>query len=214
MKKILLSLFILALTFSAKAQFESAKQIFESPKLKTTIKEHKVVAILPFDTKITYKKQPKNFSAEANKEQEKTMSKSIQSSMYTFLLRKASNYSVEFQDVEKTNILLKKAGMLDKLDEFTKDEIAKVLGVDAVLGGRFETEQSRSEAGAIATTVLFGSLGSKTGTGALTLTLNNGKDGDLLWRFYKSMDDSVLSATDELVERMMRKVSRNFPYSK
>lgn len=44
--------------------------------------------------------------------------------MYTFLLRKKDNYAVNFQDVEKTNILLKKAGIADKLDETTKDEIA------------------------------------------------------------------------------------------
>jgi len=214
MKKHLLTLSLVLLAFFANAQFEGSKQIFESPKLKTEIGKHKIVAILPFNTKISYKKQPKNFSAEANRDQEKTMSKSIQSSLYTFLLRKSSNYTVEFQDVDKTNILLKKAGMLDKLDEFTKDEIAKALGVDAVLGGSFETEQTKSEAGAIATAVLFGGLGGKTGTGSLTLTLNDGTNGDLLWRFFKTMDDGITTSTDDLVERMMRKVSRNFPYSK
>lgn len=214
MKKHLLTLSLVLLAFFANAQFEGSKQIFESPKLKTEIGKHKTVAILPFNTKISYKKQPKNFSAEANRDQEKTMSKSIQSSLYTFLLRKSSNYTVEFQDVDKTNILLKKAGMLDKLDEFTKDEIAKALGVDAVLGGSFETEQTKSEAGAIATAVLFGGLGGKTGTGSLTLTRNDGSNGDLLWRFFKTMDDGITTSTDDLVERMMRKVSRNFPYSK
>ena len=140
------------------------------------------------------------------------MSRNIQSSMYTFLLRKRDNYIVTFHDVEKTNTLLKKAGMLDKLDEFTKDEIAKALNVDAVLGGRFETEQTKSEAGAIASAVLFGGFGGKTGTGTLTLLVNDAKDGELLWRFFKTMDDSIMSSTDDLIERMMRKVSRNFPY--
>lgn len=214
MKKQLLTFSLILITFFAKAQFERAKQVFESPKLKTEISTHKLVAILPFNTKITYRKQPKNFSVEANRNQEKAMAASIQSSMYTFLLRKATDYTVEFQDVEKTNILLKKAGMLDKLDEFTKDEIAKVLGVDAVLGGSFETEQSKTEAGAIASAVLFGGLGGKTGTGSLTLTLNSGANGDLLWRFFKTMDDNIAGSTDDLVERMMRKVSRNFPYAK
>ncbi|MFC3561355.1 hypothetical protein [Pedobacter jamesrossensis] len=210
MKKTILSLLIIALGFSANAQ----KQIFESPKLSSEIKNHKTVAILPFNTKITYKKQPKGFNAEANRDQEKTMSKSIQSSMYTFLLRKGKDYTVEFQDVDKTNILLKKAGISDKLDETTKDEIAKILGVDGVLGGSFETEQTKSEAGAIASAVLFGGFGGKTGTGTLTLTLNNGTTGDLLWRFFKTMDASIASSTDDLVEQMMRKVSRNFPYTK
>ncbi|WP_231458570.1 MULTISPECIES: hypothetical protein [unclassified Pedobacter] len=191
-----------------------AQNKFESPKLKAEKTAHKTVAIIPFITKISYKKQPKSFSVEANRDQERTMSKSIQSSMYTFLLRKSSDYTVEFQDPDKTNILLKKAGVQDKLDEMTKDELAKILGVDAILGGNFETEQTKSEAGAIASAVLFGGFGGKTGTGTLTLTLNSGSSGDLLWRFFKTMNDSITTSTDDLVEHMMRKVSRNFPYSK
>lgn len=215
MKKIYLSIVLaLSISFSYAQGFEGSKQIFESPTLKTEIGKHKTVAILPFDTKITYKKQPKNFSAEANRDQEKTMSKSIQASLYTFLLRKSSDYSVSFQDVEKTNILLKKAGVYDKLDEMTRDELAKILGVDAVLGGRFETEQTKSEGAAIATAVLLGGMGGKTGTGTLSLVLNEGSNGELLWRFFKTMDDGIGSSTDDLVERMMRKVSRNFPYAK
>jgi len=214
MKKTLFSLMILCCSLLTQAQYENSKQVFSSPKLEETIKTHKVVAILPFDTKMTYKKQPKDFSVEANRDKEKAMSSSIQSSMYTFLLRKGSNYTVEFQDIDKTNILLKKAGMTDKLGDYTKDEIAKALGVDAIISGKFETEQTKSESGAIVTTVLFGGLGTKTGSGALTMTINDGKSGDLLWRFFKSMNDSVLSSSDELVDRMMRKVSRNFPYNK
>jgi hypothetical protein len=212
MKKYLSMLLVtLGVALTTNAQ-ESAKQVFESPKLQTEIGTHKLVAILPFTVSIKYKKPPKNFNAEANRDQEKSMSKSIQSSMYTFLLRKGESYSVEFQDVEKSNILLKKAGMLDKMDEFTKDEIAKTLGVDAVIGGTFESEQTRSDGAAIATTILFGSMGGKTGSGTSVLTLNNGKDGELLWRFFKTMDDNIFSSTDDLVERMMRKISRNFPY--
>lgn len=204
----------LLLGFNSNAQWgESAKQTFESPQLKTAIATHKTVAILPFSVKISYRKQPKNFSAEANRDQELSMARSIQASMYTYLLRKAKNYSVSFQDVDKTNVLLKKAGMLNSLDDHTKDEIAKVLGVDAVIGGRFEQEQSKSEGAAIASAVLFGGLGGKTGSGSLFLTLNNGIDGELLWRFFKTMDDNIVSSTDDLIERMMRKVSRNFPYS-
>ena len=134
--------------------------------------------------------------------------------MYTFLLRKADNYLVEFQDVDKTNNLLRKAGMFDKTGEFSKDEIAKVLGVDAVISGSFDTEQTKSEAAAIASAVILGGLGGKTGTGSLTMTINNGGNGDLLWRFFKTMDEGIMSSTNDLVERMMRKLSRNFAYLK
>lgn len=211
MKKIFTVLSLASTLFLA-AQFEGSKQIFQIPNLTEVASTHKTVAIIPFDAKITYRKQPKNFNLEANQAQEQTMSRNIQSSLYTFLLRKKENYSVTFQDVDKTNTLLKKAGMLDKLDEYTKDEIAKALNVDAVIGGKFETEQTKSEAGAIASAVLFGGFGGKTGTGTLTLVINDGKDGEVMWRFFKTMDDNIASSTDDLIERMMRKVSRNFPY--
>lgn len=208
MKKTLVMLLFAGIISSASAQ----KQIFEGPSMKAEILKHKIVAIIPFSAKITYKKLPKNYDAVANKEQEDAMSKSIQSSMYTYLLRKGSGYTVKFQDIDKTNILLKKAGILDKLDEMTKDEIAKILGVDAIVGGSYDSESTKSEAGAIATSLI--GLGGKTGTGKLTMLINNGSDGELLWRFYKTMDDNIKTSTDDLVEQMMRKVARNFPYSK
>ncbi|MGN7202823.1 hypothetical protein ACTHQF_01010 [Pedobacter sp. SAFR-022] len=214
MKKAFLILVLISTNLLAFAQYENAKQVFGSPKLKNAVASHKLVAILPFASKISFKKQPKDFDAEAHIQKEIAMATSIQSSMYTFLLRKSNSYSVEFQDVEKTNILLKKAGLINKLDEVTKDELAAALGVDAVISGKFETEQTRSEAGAIVTTVLFGGLGSKTGSGSLTMVINDGKTGDMLWRFYKAMNDGVFTSSDELIDRMMRKVSRNFPYSK
>ena len=214
MKRTIFFVVLLAYSLSSAAQYEKAKQVFESPKLAEAIKTHKLVAILPFETTISFKKQPKDFNIEAHREKEKKMAASIQSSMYTFLLRKADNYTVEFQDIDKTNILIKKAKITDSLDQMTKDQIAKVLGVDAVIYGKYETENTKSEAGAIVTTVLFGGLGSKTGSGALTMIISDGKSGDMLWRFFKSMNDSVFISTDELIDRMMRKVSRNFPYSK
>ena len=210
MKKSLFFSLLLCFTLTSYSQ----KQIFESSNLFTEIKLHKTVAIIPFEVKLTYRKQPKNFSAEANRNQEISMSKSIQSSMYTFLLRKREDYSVSFQDVDRTNILLKKAGIADKLDEYTKDEIAKILGVDSVIRGVFENEESKSEAGAIASAILFGGLGGKTGSGSLTMAINNGPNGELLWRFFKTMDDGIATSTDDIVEKMMRKVSRNFPYQK
>jgi len=46
------------------------------------------------------------------------------------------------------------------------------------------------------------------------MQINNGVDGVLLWRFYKEMNEGVFSNANELMERMMRKVARNFPYEK
>ena len=213
-RKFLISTLFLFASIISFAQFEGAKQTYSAPNLKAELQKQKVVAILPFDVAITYKRTPKNFDAEANKNEEKAIAGNLQQSMFTYLLRKSDKYTVAFQDVSRTNALLKSKGILDQLDVLTQDSVCKILGVDAVIKCNYAYEKTASEAGAIVKTVLIGSLGSKTGSGALTMQIYNGADGNLLWRFYKAMDDNVMSSTDQLMERMMRKVSRNFPYEK
>jgi len=136
----------------------------------------------------------------------------MQQGMYTYLLRKANKFTVSFQDVDRTNALLKQNGIYDNLDAITQDSVCKVLGVDAVVKCAYDYERTSSDAGAIAKGFLPGSAFSKTGAGALTMQIYNGKDGDLLWRFYKQMNADVLGPANQVMERMMRKVARNFPY--
>ena len=213
-RSILLTLGIFLTALVASAQLEGSKEVYSAPDLKGKIALHKTVAILPFSATISYKRLPKNYNDDANKEEEKNLSTSLQSSMYTFLLRKTDNYSCTFQDIGRTNALLKQSGVYDKIDEMTQDSLCKILKVDAVIQCKYAYEKTASEGGAIAKTILFGGIGSKTGSGELTLQIYNGTDGALLWRFYKAMDDNVFASTDQLIEPMMRKVSRNFPYSK
>ena len=191
---------------------ETAKQTYESPNLKKDIGQHKIVAILPFNATISYRRPPKNFDEAQHKTDEKSLGTSLQNEMFTFLLRKKSDYTVDFQDVDKSNALLRKAGLYDKLDETTADSISKVLGVDAIIKCSYSYEKTTSEGAAIAKTILFGGIGSKTASGLLVMQIKNGSDGELLWRFSKTMDETVFSSTSVLMERMMRKVSRNFPY--
>lgn len=191
---------------------ESSKQVYSIPGLKDSLAKHKTVAILPFKATISYKRMPKGFNAEANREEEKKLAVNMQQGMYTYLLRKQEKYTVIFQDVERTNILLKQAGVFDRVDELLPDSASKILGVDAVIRCSYAYEKTGSEAGAIATTVLLG-VG-KTGSGALTMQIYNSDAGVLLWRFYKEMNEAVLSNANQVMERMMRKVSRNFPYEK
>ncbi len=137
----------------------------------------------------------------------------MQQGMFTYLVRKREKYTVDFQDVERTNILLRQAGVFDKLDEMLPDSIARILGVDAIIRCSYAYEKTGSESGAIVKTVLIGVPG-KTGSGSLTMQVYNSKDGELLWRFYKEMNETITSNGNEVMERMMRKVSRNFPYEK
>ena len=93
------------------AQFESGKQIFKAPGFKDSLEKHKVVAILPFKATIAYKRMPKGFDLAGNNLEEKKLGINMQQGMYTYLLRKGGKYTVSFQDVERTNILLKQAGV-------------------------------------------------------------------------------------------------------
>jgi hypothetical protein len=102
--------------------------------------------------------------------------------------------------------------LFDNLDEILPDSLCKVLNVDAVIKCTYEYEKTGSEAGAIVSAVLIGNA--KTGSGGLTMQINDKKQGDLVWRFYKEMNESITSNANEIMDRMMRKVSRNFPYEK
>ncbi len=209
--KNILSLMFLILSLLGHAQ---DKQIFECPNLKEIIKTHKTVAILPFNATIGYRKLPKDFDIAANKDAEMKLGYDMQAGMYTFLLRKSSDYTVEVQDVEKTNALLKKNDLIDKLSETSSEELAKILGVDAVIKCAYSYQKTKSEGGAIVLTLLVGFGTGSVATGALTMQINDAKDGGLVWRFYKQMAEDVMSSPTAMMERMMRKVGRNFPYQK
>ena len=212
MKRIIYLLAFIAISLQATAQ-ETAKQIFSAQNLPAVLSVHKNVANVPFRVTIGYKRMPKGFDAEGNRLEEQKSGINLQQGMYTYLLRRSSDYFVNFQDVERTNALLRKAGVVDKVEETLPDELCKILGVDAVIKCSYSYEKTGSEAGAIAVAALFG-VASKTGSGNLTMQINNGTDGALYWRFYKEMNESAFSSGNQLMERMMRKVSRNFPYMK
>ena len=146
---LILSLFIVK---SSLAQIIGSKQEFVSPNLKTLVANTKTVAILPFKANISYKKMPKGVTLENIKEEERITSSQMQEGMYTYLLRKSSDYSVSFQDINRTNALLKKAGVFDNLDEVLADSICKILGVDAIIKSTWTYEKTGSEAGALIST--------------------------------------------------------------
>jgi hypothetical protein len=210
MKKLLLiaSVFIYTASFS-----QGAKQIFESPNLKSVVYNAKKVAILPFNVSISYKKMPKGMSLDQIKDNEKAESIQMQQGMYTYLLRKLDNYSVSFQEVDRTNSLLKKNGVFDNLDDVLSDSLCKILGVDAIIKSSWTYAKTGSEAGAIASALLLG-VSKGTGSGQLVMQINSAKDGEMVWRMSKEMTESAFSSANALMEQMMRKVGRVFPFEK
>jgi hypothetical protein len=210
MKRILLitSLFICTASFC-----QSAKQIFESPNLKSVIYNSKKVAILPFNVSISYKKMPKGMSLDQIKDNEKAESIQMQQGMYTYLLRRSDDYSVSFQEVDRTNSLLKKSGVFDNINDVLSDSLCKILGVDAIIKSSWTYAKTGSEAGAIASALLLG-VSKGTGSGQLVMQINSAKDGEMIWRMSKEMTEGAFSSANALMEQMMRKVGRVFPFEK
>ena len=191
---------------------EGAKKTFVVLNLKEKLAKHKKIAILPIKSYIRYKKTPKDFNAELNKENENKMSFELQTSMYDYLIVNKDNYSVQLQNIDSTNLILKKNKMIDSITQFKPQEVAKVLGVDAVVFSNYTYTKLGSELGAIVSELLIG--GGKVATGQLNMDIINGSDGELLWGFTKAMNQDNLSSPEVIIRRMMSKVKRNFPYLK
>jgi hypothetical protein len=199
-------------SFFAQGQFEANKQIFRSPNLDKVKSDIKSVAILPFDIAFSYKKLPKGMTVDLINEEEEKARTEFQQGLYTYLLRIQNEIPATVQNPDRTNALLKRAGIKTKedLESMLMDSLAGILGVDALIKSKWNYAKTGSEGGAIVKAALFG-FGGATGSGALILQVYNGKDGELLWRFFKEMNEGLGSDATDTMERMMRKVGRNFP---
>jgi hypothetical protein len=187
--------------------------VYTAPDLKPA-DQSKSIAILPFDVKVQYNRLPKNVTLEQIHKNELELSYLMQSQMYTRFLEKNHQFPVSFQDVDRTNMLLKRNNIsLEKLDEFSKDELARLLEVDEVISGDVLTTKPMSTGAAVALGVLFNVWGT-TNQADVTVSLHSGIDSKLLWKFNHVYSGSVGSSPDQLTRAMMKPISRKFPYRK
>jgi hypothetical protein len=127
---------------------------------------------------------------------------------------KSDNYSVSFQEVDRTNYLLKKSGVFENLDNVLSDSLCRILGVDAIIKSSWAYANTGSEAGTIASMVLVHVPIMVRGSGRFVMQINSAKDGETVWRMSKEMREYGLSSANALMERMMRNVGRVFPFQK
>ena len=92
-----------------------------------------------------------------------------------------------------------------------RTDLAEQLGVDAVIDSRMVMDKPMSDGAAIAMQVLFGSVGSTNHVHA-TLNLYDMKSGNLLWKYDNDLSGSAGSSPTQLVDAIMRNVSRKLPY--
>ncbi|UOQ52452.1 hypothetical protein [Hymenobacter cellulosivorans] len=213
-----LLLFALCALLTASGAFAQTREIYTSPKFGALAKGHKSLAVLPFA--VTLQLRPnevaKNGGPDGVAKLEQREGLDVQSALHSyFLKRKAENdMSVDVQDPARTNALLTQNGVTAiNAATFTPEQLAKFLGVDGVISGTFSSTQPLSAGAAVAMSVLVGVSG-PTNTGKLMITINDGATGELLWKYDKSLSRGFGSDTNTIVTTIMRKASRQFPYSK
>ena len=191
-------------------------KIYKSTEFDTALARHKTVAILPADVSTRLRpNEAKKVTAEQLAEMNEKTGFAIQDKMYSWFLRRSDKYqyTVTFQDVTRTNALLKQAGIgYNDLAAKDRTELAKLLGVDAVLQDRTSMDKPMSDGAAVAVGVIFGMWGS-TNSVQTTINIHDGNTGNLLWKYDYQAQGSVGSSAENLVNALMRNASKKFPYS-
>lgn len=212
MKKIFFLVFTISF-ITATAQ----TNLYENPEFDNIAQNHEKIAILPFSAKVSLRpKQMKDMTPEQLHDLELKEGEGVQKAMYSWFLKrkKRGQLSVEVQDPKRTTALLKKQDItVENLDEFTTEELASILGVDAIVSGDLETDKPMSEGASAVLGVLIGFWGS-TNSAVVNMSVHNGVDGELLWNYNKKVRGSLGSSPEDLINKLMRKASRRLSYTK
>lgn len=192
--------------------------LYENPDFDEIAKNHKIIAVVPFKTQVKLRpKQMKDMSTEQLHRIEKSEGESIQSAMYSWFLKRKKRgdlQSLDVQDPRTTTALLKKQNIdYDNIMDYTPQELAKILEVDAVISGEFETNKPMSEGASVALGALIGFFGA-TNSATMNMSVHNAADGVLLWNYNKKVSGSIGSNTEDLINILMRKASRRLTYTK
>lgn len=207
MKKFIPLAIVLSLSFGACATIYQPPQFFEMRQ------RHRLVAVLPFDVSISSTRLPKGMTIEMLKEMEKDEGFGTQALFYSRFLKNSADFDVAFQDVDRTNALLAQNKMgYEELRTALKEDLAKLLGVDAVISGKIQREKPMSEGAAIAVGILIGFWGA-TNKVNIDLSIHDAATGELFWKYTHQISGSVGSSSEQLVKAFTRKIARNFPYN-
>lgn len=198
---------------------------------------HATVAVLPYDIQLTGRKLAEMTDGEILKKREYE-GKQFQLSLYSEVLRRTGrrdkDINISVQDVNKTNRLLKDAGIvLTEISEHSPKELGQILGVDAVISTRLMKEMflSREEAVLVevATDVAKDILKDKAPIGVLSYpnsklsrssevdiycTIVDTESESAIWVYSTDVDIQWNMEADEVIEQINTRISKKFPYRK
>ena len=220
--------FILILVCIAFFSCRSNKNVYKSPDFETKAFQHQTIAILPFNITQTGHKA-KNTTDEAIKEANIKWGYTFQQGLQGFLLKFASRNKkgpiVSFQSLQKTNAILLEHNIdIETAYHRQPEELAKLLGVDAVLMSTMENDKNFSDGvayGLKAGRTLLNVIGQGNHSGVLNMNasdinlsvfLYDADDSKLLWQTYRKGGTDLPSNVDDLVEYYSNWIAKKFPY--
>ncbi len=214
MKQLLSSIFILTFILNLQSQ----TNLYENPDFDDIAKGHKIIAVVPFKTQVKLRpKQMKDMTNDQLYKIEKSEGEGLQTAMYSWFLKRKKRgklQNLEVQDPKVTTALLKRNDIsYDNITDYTPQELANILEVDAVISGEFETNKPMSEGASVALGLLIGFWGS-TNNAVINMSVHNAEDGVLLWNYNKKVRGSIGSSPEDLINTLMRKASRRLAYTK
>jgi hypothetical protein len=202
MKKSIVILILLAFIF------QGCARVFYTPDARAIAGSQKIIAIIPPKVSIAARRK---IDAASLIEQQKTESVNFQREMYSWMLKRKMQGSiqVDIQDVETTNAKLAAAGFPDA-STLTPADLSKVLNVDGVLTSNYSLSKPMSEGAAVALAVLAG-WWAPTNEAVVSLSLHDSGTEKMIWNYDHRLS-STLGSPARLVDELMRQASRKMPY--
>jgi len=204
------------------------RNVYKSSDFSNQAAAHRTVAILPFKI-IQTGHVGKNESLADIKAANEKWSYVFQESLLSYSLRHTSKnrkgQMISFQGTQRTNAILSEQGLtIDEIYTKRPEEIAKLLGVDAVIMTTLEKDKNFSDGvayGVAAGRAVLNVI--KPGTGAPLAGLNaadvnlnsylyDARDGRLLWKTFRQGGSDLPTNTDDLVEFYSNWIARKLPY--
>ena len=204
-------LFVALLAFST--LINAQKNVYESSKFDVLSKDHQLLAIIPFFTHLELEEK---ISEEESKKLEEKEGYAVQDALETYfgLGKKKKKFTVDFQNIKNTNaILAQKNVTYNNIDTYTIKELSEILEVDAIISGNLDINILLSKGIPSEFNFMDYILGDAN-YGRIGIKISDGKTGKLLWKYENEINKKSGRNTADLIDKMMKKLVRKFPYDK
>ncbi|HVB04054.1 MAG TPA: hypothetical protein VNE41_10100 [Chitinophagaceae bacterium] len=213
MKKLLLFTLSFCLSLIGVVKLSAqTKKVYINPAFKTLSQHEKTLAIIPFDAviKLRRKEMAKYTTAQIT-DMEMKEGKEVQNSLHNYLLEKKLTISI--QSIKKTNALLRHGRINpDSMQSYTTQQLCQILGVDGIISGSIKSNIPSSQGAYITLGVLAGSHRAGN-SGKCSISVNDSQKGKLVWKYKKTIYRGLGSDSNTIINSLMRKASREFPYN-